>query len=84
MWSSLELHIFPALGPYPVSELRPQHAIDTMKPLAHKGNLETIKRLSQRLNEIMTFALNTGLVDANRLTGIKAAFETPKKKHMPT
>ncbi|MEZ8276130.1 integrase [Vibrio crassostreae] len=84
IWSSLKLHIFPALGPYPVSELRPQHAIDTMKPLAHKGNLETIKRLSQRLNEIMTFALNTGLVDANRLTGIKAAFETPKKKHMPT
>lgn len=84
IWSSLKLHIFPTLGTFPIHDLRPQHAIDAMKPLAHKGNLETIKRLSQRLNEIMTYAVNTGLVDANRLIGIKAAFEAPKKKHMAT
>jgi integrase len=49
-----------------------------------KGSLETVKRLSQRLNEVMNYAVNTGLIQANPLTGIKAAFKKPVKQHMPT
>lgn len=32
----------------------------------------------------MTFSVNTGLVHANPLSGINAAFEKPKRKHMAT
>lgn len=32
----------------------------------------------------MTYAVNTGQLDANPLTGIHKAFESPKKAHMPT
>lgn len=84
VWSSLELHIFPDLGNCPISEISAPITISTLKPVASKGSLETIKRVCQRLNEIMTFAVNTGLIHANPLSGISHAFEKPKKQHLPT
>jgi integrase len=84
VWRSLELHILPSIGKYPLTEITAPLVISIMKPIAAKGSLETVKRLSQRLNEIMTYAVNTGLIHANPLSGIKAAFEKPKKQNMPT
>ncbi|MEX0943203.1 MAG: integrase domain-containing protein [Pseudomonadales bacterium] len=83
-WRSLELHVFPTLGNNPIHKITAIKAIDTLKPIAAKGSLETVKRLCQRLNEIMTFAANTGLVSANPLTGIGKAFHPPGKQHQPT
>ncbi|KFA59230.1 hypothetical protein GAPWKB11_1119 [Gilliamella apicola] len=34
-----------------------------------------IKRLCQRINEIMFYAVNIGLIDANLVTKIKNAFK---------
>lgn len=84
LWRSLELHILPTLSNYPISKITAPMVIDELKPIAAKGTLETVKRLSQRLNEIMTYAVNTGLIHANPLTGIRAAFKKPEKKNMPT
>jgi hypothetical protein len=78
IWRSLELHVLPKLGSYPISKLTAPIAIDALKKVSASGNLETVRRLAQRLNEVMTFAVNTGLIYANPLTGIKSAFEKPK------
>ncbi len=83
-WRSLELHIFPALGSLPITKISAVKAIDTIRPIAAKGSLETVKRLCQRLNEVMTYAVNTGLINANPLSGISKAFQTPAKQHQPT
>ncbi|WP_232321971.1 tyrosine-type recombinase/integrase [Photobacterium jeanii] len=82
IWRSLELHIFPTLSNTPVKEISAPLVIELLKPIDAKGSLETVKRLAQRLNEIMSFATNCGLVQANPLTGIKAAFKKPKKENM--
>lgn len=82
IWRSLELHIFPAISGVPVSSITAPQIIELMKPIEAKGSLETVKRLAQRLNEIMNFATNCGLIQANPLTGIKAAFKKPKKENM--
>ncbi|GAB1621414.1 integrase domain-containing protein [Agarivorans albus] len=82
VWRSLELHIFPNLSSTPVKDISAPMIIELLKPIEAKGSLETVKRLSQRLNEIMNFATNCGLVHANPLTGIKAAFKKPKKENM--
>jgi integrase len=84
VWRSLELHVLPDLGKYPISEVTAPIAIKTVKPIAEKGSLETVKRLNQRLNEIMSYAVNTGVIHSNPLAGVKAAFEKPKKQNMPT
>lgn len=84
VWRSLELHIFPELGDCPISSITAPMTIKVIQPLAAKGTLETVKRISQRLNEIMVFAVNTGVIHSNALAGIKAAFKNPAKKNMPT
>ncbi|HIF9533769.1 TPA: integrase domain-containing protein [Photobacterium damselae] len=82
IWRSLELHIFPHLYNVPVREINAPQIIELLKPIEAKGSLETVKRLTQRLNEVMNYATNCGLVQANPLTGIKAAFKKPKKENM--
>ena len=81
---SLELHVLPSLGQVPISDITPQLAIQTLKPLERKGNLEALRRLCQRLNEIMKFARNNGLITFNVLTDIKEAFKKPKVENMKT
>lgn len=84
LWRSLELHIFPALGKYPISKITAPLTIDIIKPIAAKGSSKTVKRLPQRLNEIMNYAVNTRLIHTSPLTGIKAEFKKPEKQNMPT
>ncbi len=82
IWRSLELHIFPYISDKPVKAITAPEIIELLKPIEAKGSLETVKRLTQRLNEVMNFATNCGLIQANPLTGIKAAFKKPKKENM--
>lgn len=84
IWRSLELHVLPKLGNTPIDQLKPSDVINTLKPLAEKGSLESVKRVCQRLNEIMTFAVNTGVLEFNCLSGVRHAFRPPKATHMPT
>lgn len=81
---SLEKHVFPSMGKTPITMINAVEAIKVLKPLGAAGSLETVKRLCQRLNEIMTFAVNTGLIKHNPLAGISKAFEAPIKQNMPT
>ena len=82
IWRSLDLHVFPILANVPVREITAPQVIELLKPIEAKGSLETVKRLSQRMNEVMNFATNCGLIHANPLTGIRAAFKKPKKENM--
>lgn len=84
IWRSLELHVFPALGNVPIYKVTAVKAIENLEPIAAKGSLETVKRLCQRLNEIMIYAVNTGIVKNNPLAGISKAFQAPAKQHLPT
>ncbi|WP_348225183.1 integrase domain-containing protein [Vibrio parahaemolyticus] len=82
IWRSLELHIFPHLSDKPLKLITAPEVIELLKPIEAKGCLETVKRLAQRLNEVMNFATNCGLIQANPLSGIRAAFKKPKKENM--
>jgi integrase len=84
IWRSLERHIFPLIGSRPIGEVTAPMAIRAIEPVQARGNLETVKRLCQRLNEIMTFAVNTGVIHHNPLAGIKDKFPSPIKQHNPT
>lgn len=82
IWRSLELHIFPELADTHISEITAPMVINTLRPLEAKGSLESVRRVVQRANEVMTYGVNTGLVHSNPLSGIKAAFKAPKKENM--
>jgi integrase len=82
IWRSLTLHVFPKLGTTPISQITAPAVIELLRPLETKGSLETVKRLSQRLNEIIIYGVNSGLIFANPLSGIRAVFKKPKKQNM--
>lgn len=82
IWRSLTLHVLPDIGQTPIAKITAPKVIDLLRPLETKGSLETVKRVSQRLNEIMTYAVNSGLIHANPLSGIRAVFKKPKKQNM--
>ncbi|AOE49265.1 integrase domain-containing protein [Kangiella sediminilitoris] len=81
---SLEKDIFPGLGKQPVSKLKATSFITLLRPIEAKGSLETVKRLSQRINNVMNYAVNYGLIEANPAQAIGEVFKKPKKKHYPT
>lgn len=74
----IEKYLLPDLGKFPLGDITAPQAIKTIKPIANQGKLETVGRLCRNLNEIMTFAVNTGVIEHNRLAGIGKAFETAK------
>ncbi|MDR6349419.1 integrase domain-containing protein [Pantoea sp. SORGH_AS_0659] len=84
IWRSLEKDIFPNIGEIPVQTLKARTIVEALEPIKARGALETVRRLVQRINEIMIFAVNTGLIDANPASGVGMAFERPKKQNMPT
>ncbi|MBD0788437.1 tyrosine-type recombinase/integrase [Vibrio sp. Y2-5] len=84
IWRSLELHIFPYLGKTPIAKITAPIVIEVVKVLENQGKLDTVKRLTQRLNEIMVFAVNTGLIYANPISDIKSAFKKATKTHNPS
>lgn len=82
IWRSLTLHVLPSMRITPLVKITAPMVIELLRPLEAKGSLETVKRLTQRLNEIMTYGVNSGLIFANPLSGIRAVFKKPKKENM--
>ena len=80
IWRSLTLHVFPDLRTTPLAKITAPMVIGLLRPIEAKGSLETVKRLSQRLNEIMTYGVNSGLIFANPLSGTRAVFKKPHER----
>lgn len=81
---SLELHVYPRLGSMPISDISAPVVVEALRPLEAAGKLETVKRVTGRLNEIMTYAVNTGLAHHNPLSGLREAFRKPKAQNLPS
>jgi len=84
LWRKFENHVFPKLGHRPIDKILAPEAIEALKPLAAKGNLETTGKIIGHLNNVMNHAVNTGILHHNPLSGIRSAFQTPKATNMAT
>lgn len=84
IWRSIERDLLPSIGKTPIKELTARKLIVAMDHIKARGALETIRRLCQRINEIMEYAANTGLIHSNPATGIKKAFKRPQENNFPT
>lgn len=85
VYNSLSNHVFPKLGNKPIHLITAPETIRVLAPLAADGKLEMIKRICQRLNMVMDYAVNTGVTHSgNPLSGISKAFIAPSRKHFAT
>ncbi|ASY76836.1 integrase domain-containing protein [Pectobacterium polaris] len=83
IWRSMSKYVFPHIGSMPIANITAQRFIRALEPTHAAGRLETVKRLSQRINEVMDYALNSGLVSVNPAARIGRTFHKPKVKHRP-
>ncbi len=84
VWRSFESYLLEPLGNRQTADITAPEVIAILQPIAAKGALETVRRLCQRINEVMEFAVHTGVMHHNPLHKIKVAFEKPKKKNLPS
>ncbi|MCE9957166.1 integrase domain-containing protein [Aeromonas rivipollensis] len=83
-WRSLELYVLPFIGSMPIDEILAPRVIEVLRPVEAKGILDTLHRLCRQTNEIMSYCVNHGLLDANPCADIRKVFKTPTKTNMPT
>ena len=81
---SLELDVFPFIGKVAVSKITAPIAIDVIKRIISRDSLEIARKVARRMNNVMTFAVNTGLAHHNPLTGIKEVIPSSKAVNQPT
>ncbi len=84
IWRSPEKNIFPYVEGVAITKLTAQTFIQAMEPIRVSGRLETVRRVTQRINEVMNYAVNAELLQTNPATKISQVFEKPVIKHMPT
>ncbi|MFT6164481.1 MAG: integrase [Zhongshania aliphaticivorans] len=80
----LSKYVYPKLGNIPIHKIAAVDAIQVIMPVADEGKLETVKKLCRWINEIMVYAVNTGVNHSNPLAGIGKAFNAPKAVNLPT
>ena len=83
-WRSLENHVFPYIKDIPINQVTAVKAINALQPLNNNNKYETVKRVCRRINEIMYYAVNMGIIDNNPLAKITDVFNSPKVKNQPT
>lgn len=83
-WRMLEMYVLPFIGEMPIDQIRAPKVIEILRPVEASGILDTLHRLCRHINEIMSYCVNHGLLEANPCTDIRKVFKTPTKTNMLT
>ncbi|WP_316436442.1 tyrosine-type recombinase/integrase [Klebsiella pasteurii] len=81
--ASMNNHIFPVIGHFPVAELKPRHFIDLLKGIEQKGLLEVAARTRQHMCNIMRHAVHRGMIESNPASNLEGIIAAPVKRHYP-
>ncbi|HPQ97143.1 MAG: integrase arm-type DNA-binding domain-containing protein [Thiothrix sp.] len=80
---SLEADVFPALGQLHIAEVTAPCVLDVIQAVVDKGNIETAKKLNQRINAIFRYAVTRRMVAHNEADNIKDELPTASRRHNP-
>lgn len=76
--------IYPVIGSYPISDISASLGIEVIKRISGRGSQEIARKASRAMNQVMTYAVNTGRLTHNPLAGIKETIPKSKVQHRPT
>ncbi len=80
----LEKYIYPHMGRTPIQNINAPTTIDIINPIAEDEKYETVKKICRWINQVMEYAVNTGYIHANPLSGIGKTFKAPTVTNMPS
>lgn len=79
---SLEADVFPSIGTRPINDIKPPEVLAMLRKIEARGALETLKRVRQRVADVFTFAIVSGLRESeNPVLGLEKALKTVRTKH---
>jgi integrase len=84
IWRSLENDVFPKIGKLPIEQLTAPKAIEIIQDITGRDSLEMARKVARRMNNVMTFAVNAGIIHHNPLIGIKQMIPSSRVRNMPT
>ena len=82
-WRNLELHLFPLIGRYSIKEIKPSLVVSMLKKVEENGSPDMVNRLCGHLNEILNFAVNSGLIESNTCLKISSTFKSVRQRNNP-
>ncbi|TBU77455.1 tyrosine-type recombinase/integrase [Phytopseudomonas daroniae] len=80
---AFELDIFPHVGNFPLTEIKPLQWLHVFRRIEARGALEKLRKVRQRCQEVYRFAIATGRADYNPIADIGGALQTPTSRHYP-
>ncbi|MCW8108081.1 tyrosine-type recombinase/integrase [Alteromonas ponticola] len=81
---SFKNDIFPYIGKVPIESLTAPRAIEVLNKIIERGSHEIARKVARRMNSVMTYAVNAGIIHHNPLIGIKELIPITKVKHQLT
>jgi integrase len=77
---SLERDVFPYIGSYPISDLRPPKILEVLRMIEDRPAIETAKRVRQRISAVFVFAISSGLAETDPAAIVAGALKPPLPK----
>lgn len=78
-----EKDVFPHIGNMPIVQLTAPAAIQVLDKIIQRQSHEIARKVARRMNNVMTFAVNAGLIQHNPLSGIKELIPQTKVQNQP-
>ncbi|MDX9690650.1 MAG: tyrosine-type recombinase/integrase [Alphaproteobacteria bacterium] len=79
----LEQHVFPYIGPLPVSEITIPDVVRVVEKIAKRGTVETAKRMKQLIGQTFRYASQRGLCEHNPAADLRDILPSAEEKHHP-
>ncbi len=80
---SLERDVFPSIGNFGVTNVKPPHIRDVLTFIQGRGAYEVARKVQQRLAAIFRYAVQAGYCEYNPAADMKDVIKKRKKRHMP-
>jgi integrase len=80
---TLENDVFPLIGDIQITEVTARDIIDVLTPVEERGALDVAKRLCQRCEAIIDYAIYKGICVNNPALGRSKYLKTRKTQHRP-
>jgi integrase len=77
---SLERDVFPYIGSYPISGLKPPKILEVLRMVEDRPAIETAKRVRQRMSAVFVFAISSGLAETDPAAIVAGALKPPLPK----
>lgn len=79
---SLEVDVFPEIGSMDIAAIKPPRILALLRKIEARGALETVKRVRQRIADVFTYAIVSGLRESeNPVVGLEKAMKKAPVKH---